>query len=475
MCYRLIFILILLISTLKVSGQSNEIRKEIIKGISNDLIWSYVSYDVAKEMMDYINHKFESGGYDTLLNIDEFTYEITKDLRNISHDEHVYVGAPHAQKHIRYISKPFKFKKSGYRSNHKGEIKKKFSFRIYGWIYNVNLQRQKNKLERRLKKDMFRYGQIKILPGNIGYLEIFNFEGASFKSKDNKDRIKFKSVMRFLQNTNSIIIDLRANTGGYIALSNYFVSFFVNKPNGYFITSERAEVKDTIPMRRDTIYIKDYRIPKQNNYKYAQDKDLYILTSHSTFSAAELTTYALKKLTDATIIGEQTRGGGHAHSGPWTTPYYQIVVPSTKIIDKENNNFSFENRGISPDSLVNSFLALEVAYDIALKKASEYCLQKEVKYFKGEKDKKITYSKQIQEIMTDYVGDYRKIQVEIINEKLYLKYDKSPPQLLIAKTKDYFKSDDYSSIKFIRNDENKVTEIQIKCFCGEIEKYRRLQ
>ena len=41
------------------------------------------------------------------------------------------------------------------------------------------------------------------------------------------------------------------------------------------------------------------------------DKDLYILTNRTTFSAAEEFTYDMKNMKRATIVGETTGGGAH--------------------------------------------------------------------------------------------------------------------------------------------------------------------
>ncbi len=470
---RLLTIILFLCFYVISRGQTDSTRNKIIEGITHDFLWEYVSYDKAKEMTDFIHQKFVSGGYDTTLNIDEFTYELTKDLRSISKDEHIIVMASHYKKYRTYKSKITNSKHNHYRYTRNGELKPKLGYQIVRSIKNANWKRKRNKYYRRTGKDKFSYGQIKILPGNIGYFEIYDFNSTAYRRNQNKDRIKLKSVMQFLKNTNSIIIDLRANTGGYIFLSNYFTSFFIDKPNTYFITTEVRWVKDTIPNGRDTIIQKDFITPKQNNFKFAKGKNIYVLTSSATFSAAELTSYALKKLSNIEIVGEQTRGGGNGHFGGYGTRYYAAIVPSVKVFDKENN-YTIESKGITPDTLVVADSALKVAYLKAFKKAKQDTLKAKTKYFKGRDETKIVYKQSYIQYLPEYIGDYRKIKIALENNKLVFTYDKWPKEILIPRYRDNFKAEHFKNIKFIRNNENKVTTIQVKWLDGFVETYRLL-
>jgi len=470
---KISFIVSILLACLcfKSNGQSDSVRTNIIEGITKDFLWQYVSFNKAKEITGFINQKFKSGGYDTTLNIDEFTYELTKDLRNISKDEHIIVTASHYKRYPVLKTKVKSSKKSNYRFTKNGKFKPKLQYVIRKNLKNAYIKRKYNKFKKRTKKDKFSYGQIKILPGNVGYFEIYDFESTSFLKKQNKDRIKFRSVMRFLKSTNAIIIDLRANTGGYVFLSNYFASFFINKPNSYFITTKTRWILDTIPNGRDTIIQTDFYTPKRNNFKYAKDKHIYVLTSKATFSAAELTSYTLKKLSDVEIIGEHTRGGGNGHYGAYNTKYYSVIVPCVTVYDKERN-YTIETKGINPDTLINAEEALEVAYSNAFKNAGLDTLKTKSRYFKGRNETKIVYRKSIVQNLPDYIGDYRKVKISIKDNKLLFAYDKHPEEILKPKSKDNFKSEHFKNISFQRDNENKIVSIQIRWFDNFVETYR---
>lgn len=207
------------------SGQIDLFRTRFIEALSKDIYKYYVSEELARQMIDYIKLKYANGNYDSSLNADEFAFEVALDLRKISKDKHISVtplrydyfddSVSHA-KRFEALS-PRQLKKIGRKKN--------------------AVKRLDEEYMKRTKNDMFAYGDIKILPGNVGYIEIFNFQSTSWLRKENKKRIAISSVFRYLRNTSSIIIDLRENLGGSVGLAAKFCSYFSEQPNTYFITT----------------------------------------------------------------------------------------------------------------------------------------------------------------------------------------------------------------------------------------------
>jgi C-terminal processing protease CtpA/Prc len=97
------------------------------------------------------------------------------------------------------------------------------------------------------------------------------------------------------------------------------------------------------------------------------DKPAYILTSSSTFSAAEHFSYDLKMLKRATLVGETTGGG--AHSGVWhrIDDHFGMGIPETKAINPFATT-DWAEIGVEPDVKVNAADALVIAEKLAQSK-----------------------------------------------------------------------------------------------------------
>src|SRR5947199_8160631 len=82
-------------------------------------------------------------------------------------------------------------------------------------------------------------------------------------------------------------------------------------------------------------------------------KDVYLLTSQRTFSAAEDFTYALKNLKRVTIVGETTGGGAHPVGPRRISDHFAIGVPFGRSISIFTN-VDWEGTGIDPDVKVSA-------------------------------------------------------------------------------------------------------------------------
>jgi len=338
---------------------------------------------------------------------------------------------------------------------------------------NKRWKRFIDKYRERTKNDMFTYGEIKILPGNIGYVEIKDFNNTSYFKKENKNRISFKSVLKFLENTSSIIIDFRENLGGYVFLSAKLCSYFSDKPNSYFMTTESVFRYDSSGVRKENKYKHKLYTDNEIDNSLIGNKKIFVLTSKRTFSAGELSTYKLQQLNHkTTVVGEKTTGGGNGHYGRTMEKYYSAIIPFVKVFDENNSNYTLEAKGIKPDIQTTSDSALSVAYSLSLS-ANTDAAKSKTKYFKKQElivDEREEFFKKKYD---DYIGDYRKIVITKENEKLYMTYDLYSKQILVPDANDFFLTNDFQFIRFTRNTENRIVEIQVRHKDGYLEKFRR--
>jgi C-terminal processing protease CtpA/Prc len=101
--------------------------------------------------------------------------------------------------------------------------------------------------------------------------------------------------------------------------------------------------------------------------RYGQQKDVYILISKDTFSAAEDFTYALKNLKRVTVVGETTGGGANPGNDLRLLPHFAVFMPlgrSISPITKAN----WEGVGVTPDISVCAEDAMRTAHLAILKK-----------------------------------------------------------------------------------------------------------
>lgn len=427
---------------LKANSQVDTIRLKMIQSLTKYIKSYYLSPGIASQMCDTINWKLKNGKYDTLLNPDEFAFEITKDLRRVSKDEHISVTMPD-HKPFDQDMRNSKLDKMTYKQNKR---------------YFKKLE---TKYTKRTKGDMFTYGDIKILPGNIGYVEIKDFRSTSYIKKQNKGRIRIKSVMRFLKNTNSIIIDLRNNQGGFIRQAATFCSYFSLSRSNYFITTELHSRYDSSGIQKEIRRTDKILTSKKIDNALTRSKNIYILISKRTFSAAELSTYKIKQFDTASIIlGEKTNGGSNAHEGGTTEKYFSAIIPCVNVFDENNSDYTFEAKGITPDISTSADSAFVTAYRLALNK--KILPDTKPKYFKKQRDISTESSQYFQKFYPEYLGNYRKIEIIQEGDKLFMIYDKYEKIKLFAESTDFFTGDNIQYVKFLRDNNGHVSAIQVR-------------
>jgi hypothetical protein len=168
------------------------------------------------------------------------------------------------------------------------------------------------------------------------------------------------AAMNFLANTDALIIDLRQNGGGgpqsVVLLCSYL---FDKKPvhlnDLYWRKGNRTEEFWTL---------------KEVAGKRYLGRDVYLLTSRRTFSAAEEFAYDLQNLKRVTIVGERTGGGAHPGGGVPVAEHFVVFIPSGRAINPITKT-NWEGIGVKPDVEVAADKALETAHQLAIKKLLE--------------------------------------------------------------------------------------------------------
>ncbi|PCC67101.1 N-terminal domain of Peptidase_S41 [Nannocystis exedens] len=185
------------------------------------------------------------------------------------------------------------------------------------------------------------FEKVERLPGNIGYLEVrgFAFPGRGFEAAT--------AAMAFLSETDALIIDLRRNGGGSPEMVAYLCSYLfderVHLNDLYFRPGDETRQFWTAP------------VPG----KPYVDREVYVLTSKRTGSAAEEFAYNLKNLKRATIVGEVTWGGANPGDMVRLGDHFAAFVPTGRAISPITKT-NWEGVGVQPDIPVPADDALRV-------------------------------------------------------------------------------------------------------------------
>lgn len=295
-------------------------RKQVIDSMIAELHKSYVFPEQAKKVEAAIRQRQKRGEYDTITSAEKLGRTLTEQVQEITQDKHL---------NMFYSAKPLPEEKE----------KQKQSAEDHAKMVTM------------LKSQNFGVERLERLPANIGYLQLNGFAPA----KDAAETIA--AAMTVLAHTDALIIDLRKNGGGDPAtvtlLASYLLAERTHMTDIYYRKGDKTEQmwsSDVVPGRH-----------------YGQDKDVYILTSKRSFSAAEDFSYAMKTLKRATIIGETTGGGAHPGDVIRLTTNFAMFIPNGRSLGPVTKA-NWEGVGVTPDVSVAADDALKTAQLAILKK-----------------------------------------------------------------------------------------------------------
>lgn len=330
-----IFIGLLLLQNQKLVAQPDEQKLSsgeiavTIDSINQKLQKNYIFSEVATRMVQLLKENLTQGKYYSASNSNELARQLTSDLQSISKDKHlmvIYNPAVIARENALTDED---------RANEEAE-----------WI---------KELTNALKRDNYGFGEVKVMEGNIGYLDLREFVDPKYSAGT------LALTMNLMENTKAIIVDLRQNDGGSPEMVQLLASyFFSSKP--VHLANHYNRPKNELTQSWTLKNVQGTRMP---------DVDLYILTSSKTFSAAEAFSYELKCLKRATIVGEKTAGGAHLTGSVIATDKFYLRIPQGRTTSPVTNA-NWEGVGVMPDIEINAQRAL----DTAVAKAREKMIKK---------------------------------------------------------------------------------------------------
>lgn len=290
-------------------------QQEIITRINQLIKDKYVFPAITKELVNQLEDKLATGHYAQISSQSEFAESLTTELHHISGDQHLMVV--YDPKRIRAM------------------------------------QRAATPIEARIEQERqlnFGFHKVERLKGNVGYLDLRRFADPKYAGET------AAAAMRFLAESDAVIIDLRHNGGGNPNMVQFLCSYFFESDRPIHLNSIYSRSADTTWEYWTLPFVPGKRL---------SDVDLYILTSGHTFSGAEEFAYNMSALERATVIGESTAGGANPAGIEIIDDEFYITVPHgtpTNPLTGDN----WEAKGVEPHLKVDHERALETAHLKAL-------------------------------------------------------------------------------------------------------------
>jgi CubicO group peptidase (beta-lactamase class C family) len=292
-------------------------RTSVIDAAAKALEDKYIFPETGKQMADKIRANDASKAYDTLTNGEDLAKRLTDDLRAIAHDRHIRVKYPDPEPHE-----------------------------------GPPTAENQARFQQRAAWSNFAFPEIRRLAGNIGYLKVDALLPPAIAGDT------ANAAMNFLANTDALIIDEREGHGGDPEMVDLLLTYL-------FPIGERVHLND-FEHRVDPKHEEFYTFGWVPGKRFI-GKDVYVLTSHDTFSGSEELAYDLKTQKRATIVGEVTGGGANPGDVFPLPNAFSIFVPTGRAVNPITKT-NWEGAGVQPDVFVPADKALDMAHYLALKK-----------------------------------------------------------------------------------------------------------
>jgi len=289
-------------------------RQRVIQGAAANLTKYYVDPNAAKKMADALRAHEKNGDDDATTDGKAFADLLTRQMMDVSHDKYVTM--------------------------------------VYSTVTTPENPPAPTAKEVALyRKEMLEsnctFEKVKILPHNIAYVKFNKFPDASICGTT------VASAMASLNHADAIIFDLRDNRGGYSNMVALVATYLFDRPthlNDFYNRGENSTEQS-------------WTLPPVPGNRLA-DKPAFVLTSPTTFSAAEGFSYDLKMLKRATLVGETTSGRGHMGMGHRIDDHFTIRVPGIRVVNPISKT-NWEGTGVEPDVKVKAADALATAQRLA--------------------------------------------------------------------------------------------------------------
>lgn len=391
-------------------------KNAVLQSLKTNLLENYIFPDKAQEAANLLESRKTKGSYEKINDANAYAEALTNDVMSVIQDKHFHL----------YFD-PERVEDEQRAQTNKDDQK------------SLELK----ELEK-AKRHHFGFKELRILDGNVGYLNLTGFHDLKNAAP------ALNSAMRYLEDTSAIIIDLRNNQGGSSDLAQYLTSFFFD--------DDPVLLFDFFTRKGSKTEHRQYFTFPYVEGKHRVDVPVYILTSPFSFSASEGFSYSMQSTKRATVVGETTGGGANMWDGKIIDKRFYAHIPNVRPVDPRTKT-NWEGLGVVPDVKVPALQALSTAHVLALEKlmGSDHANASNYQWHLAAAKANLTPVQISEEQLKKFAGSYEGKKVVYENGHLYLRW-KGTNSKLISMTRNLFRLDEfnYFRVEFVQGSKDQI-------------------
>ncbi len=250
------------VSTAQDKSITDEYKEQAILSLSQLMNDYYVFPEVAKLTEEHLMAQLQEGYFDQFKNDETFADALTTSVQAINKDKHMRIRA----------NRPYMAPENSPERM------------IEARLNQINRSRMSNS----------GFSNVKIMEGNVGYLDLRGFAGLE------NGKAVTDAYMKLMSRTDAVIVDLSKNGGGSPNMVQYLCSYFFD---------QKLHL-NSLYWREGNVTREFWTLDEVGGIKMP-DVPLFVITSSRTFSGAEEFSYNMQTQKRATLVGQTTGGGAN--------------------------------------------------------------------------------------------------------------------------------------------------------------------